>query len=82
MSDASPSRSAPAFVTSCVFGALGALFLLGGLLAGREPLVLVATAFGSLSLVAALVWRGQLIQKWHADRYARSVSPPAPPADA
>ncbi len=82
MSDVPGRRSAPAFVTSCVFGVLGAVVLLAGLLAGREPLVVVATALGSLSLVAALVWRGQLIQKWHADRYARSVPPPAPPTDA
>ena len=80
MPDAPRRRSAPAFVASCVFGALGAVFLLTGLLSGREPLVLVATALGSLSLVAALVWRGQLIQQWHARGDERSVSPPAPPA--
>ena len=67
-------RSAPAFVTSCVFGALGAVLLLTGLFSGREPLVLVATALGSASLVAALVWRGQLIAMWHADRYEQSGS--------
>lgn len=77
--DAPARRSAPAFVTSCVFGTLGAIFLLTGLLAGVEPLVLVATGLGALSLIAALVWRGQLIQQWRADRYGRSVSPPASP---
>ena len=80
MTDVPRRRSAPAFVASCVFGTLGAVLLLTGLLADREPLVLVATALGSLSLVAALVWRGQLIQRWHADRYERSLSPPGPPA--
>ena len=79
MIDVPRSRSAPAFVTSCVFGMLGAVLLVTGLLADREPLVLVATALGSLSLVSALVWRGQLIQRWHADRYERlSPRPPAP----
>ena len=77
MSDAPPRRrSAPAFVTSCIFGTLGAAFHLAGLVSGGETLVLIATAMGALSLVAALVWRGQLIQAWHADRYRRSVSPP------
>ena len=77
--DASRRRSAPAFVTSCVFGTLGAVFLLTGLVSGLEALVLVATALGSLSLVAALVWRGQLIQQWHARGGERSVAPPGPP---
>ncbi|MDP8936300.1 MAG: hypothetical protein M3O23_00905 [Actinomycetota bacterium] len=82
MPDAARRRSAPAFVTSCVFGTLGAVFLLTGLLAGSDLLVIVATALGALSLIAALVWRGQLIQQWRADRYRRSVaSPTSPPAD-
>ena len=69
-------RSAPAFVASCAFGALGAVLLVSGLLSGAESLVVVATALGSLSLVSALVWRGQLISKWRADRYERSGSSP------
>ena len=72
-----PRRAAPAFVASCAFGAVGAVLLLTGLVSGAEALVLVATALGSLSLVSALVWRGQLISKWRADRYGRS-GPTAP----
>ncbi len=79
MPDVSHPRSAPAFVASCVLGMLGGVFLLTGLFSGRVALVLVATALGSLSLVAALVWRGQLIEAWHAERRGRSVSPLAPP---
>lgn len=77
--DARP-RPAPAFVTSCVLGTLGALFLLAGVLAGSDVLVVVATALGALSLAAALVWRGQLIRTWHSDRYRRSVPPPESPS--
>jgi len=73
-------RSAPAFVTSCAFGLLGAIFLLAGVVTGSVALVVVATALGALSLAAALVWRGQLIQQWRAQRDRRSVSPPPPPA--
>ena len=69
-------RSAPAFVASCVFGAFGAVLLLTGLFSGSEALVLVATALGGLSLVSALVWRGQLISTWHADRYQASARRP------
>lgn len=77
MSQAPRRRSAPAFVVSCAFGALGAVLLLTGLLSGSEPLALMGIALATLSLVAALVWRGQLISKWHADRYERS-GPPRP----
>ncbi len=77
MSEAPRRRSAPPVVASCVFGALGAVLLLAGLFSDSEPLVLVATGLGSLSLVSALVWRGQLISKWHADRYrASALRPP------
>ena len=64
-------------MASCGFGALGAVLLLTGLFSGPVALVLIATALGSLSLVSALVWRGQLISKWHADRYqaSRTSSP-------
>ncbi len=61
---------------SCVFGAVGGVLLLVGLLAGSVALVLVATALGALSLGAALVWRGQLIAAWHARRDGPSVAPP------
>ncbi len=59
-----------------MFGVVGAAFLLSGLLSGVVALVLIATALGALSLVAALVWRGQLIQQWRAGRDRRSVLPP------
>lgn len=61
-------RSPPALVTSVVFGAVGAVLLVAGLLAGSEPMVLSAVAAGTVSLVAVLVWREQLIAAWRRDR--------------
>lgn len=58
----------PALVASCVFGAIGALLLVAGVLGGSRILVLGATAAGVASLAAVLVWRSQLIQAWHAAR--------------
>ncbi|HVF13998.1 MAG TPA: hypothetical protein VM942_05320 [Acidimicrobiales bacterium] len=61
-------RRPPALVTSVVLGAIGAVLLVVGLLSGNEPLVLSAVACGTVSLVAVLVWREQLIAAWRRDR--------------
>ncbi len=65
-------RSPPALVTSVVFGAIGTVLLVAGLLAGgSEPLVLSAVAAGTVSLISVLVWREQLIAAWRGDRRQR-----------
>jgi hypothetical protein len=61
-------RSPPALVTSVVFGAMGAVLLVVGLLTNSEPLVLSAVAAGTVSLIAVLVWREQLIAAWRQSR--------------
>lgn len=61
-------RSPPALVTSVVFGVIGTVLLVVGLVSGREPLVLSAVGAGTVSLVAVLVWREQLIAAWRKDR--------------
>jgi hypothetical protein len=58
----------PALVTSCLFGAVGGVALVAGLVTGSDALLGVAFGGGSLSLGAALVWRGQLIEEWHRRR--------------
>jgi hypothetical protein len=58
----------PALVTSCVLGGVGGVALVAGLVTGSDALLGVAFAGGSLSLGAALVWRGQLIEDWHRRR--------------
>ena len=59
-----------------MFGAVGGVLLVVGVLAGSSALTLAATASGALSLAAVLVWRSQLIEAWRA-RGARSTVPPA-----
>lgn len=55
----------PAFVASCAFGAVGAVFLLLGLIIGSTLLLVLSALGGTLSLISALVWRSQLIDAWH-----------------
>ena len=57
----------PALVASCVFGAIGVVLLLAGLVSGAEPVLVASGAAGALSLTAALVWRSQLIDAWRRD---------------
>ena len=61
-------RSPPALVTSVVFGVIGTVLLVVGLVGGSEPLVLSAVGAGTISLVAVLVWREQLIAAWRRER--------------
>jgi hypothetical protein len=61
-------RSPPALVTSIVLGAAGLVLLLGGLLTSAEAVVVAGVGAASVSLVAALVWREQLIKSWRAER--------------
>ena len=67
--DPTPARrSPPALVTSVVFGVIGALLLVVGVVADSEPLVLSAVGAGTVSLIAVLVWREQLIAAWRTRR--------------
>ncbi|MGI8777214.1 MAG: hypothetical protein ACR2LJ_07465 [Acidimicrobiales bacterium] len=65
---ARPSRSSspPALVVSIVFGSVGLALLLIGLVTGSQVIVVCCVAAGTVSLVAALVWREQLIDAWHS----------------
>jgi hypothetical protein len=69
MSDGTPRP--PALVTSCVFGAIGALLLLVGLVTGSEAVLIGSGAAGALSLASALVWRSQLIDAWRREHPRR-----------
>ena len=61
-------RSPPALVTSVLFGVIGALLLVVGMVVDSEPLVLSAVGAGTVSLIAVLVWREQLIASWRSRR--------------
>ncbi len=67
MADPSSHPSTPrALVASVVFGTVGLVLLVVGLVAGSDPVLVSGVAAGAISLVAALVWREQLIEAWHA----------------
>lgn len=59
-----PRRPAPALVASVAFGLIGVLLLLVGALADSNPVLIAGAGAGVLSLIAALVWRSQLIDAW------------------
>ena len=66
MGDVQPSSRPPALLTSLAFGAIGTVLLLVGLATSSIPLVVGASAAGTFSLIAVLVWRSQLIESWRA----------------
>ncbi|MDQ6797596.1 MAG: hypothetical protein M3011_06170 [Actinomycetota bacterium] len=56
----------PALVASVAFGSIGLVLLVIGLATGSQTVVVSGVAAGAISLIAALVWREQLIEAWHA----------------
>ena len=64
MPDTPARRSPAALVVSTLFGTTGLVLLLVGLFTDVTGLVLGGVAAGTVSLVAALVWREQLIKSW------------------
>ncbi|HEX3623513.1 MAG TPA: hypothetical protein VHT97_14460 [Acidimicrobiales bacterium] len=57
----------PALKASAGFGAVAAIILIAGIVSGATPVLAVATALGSASLISALVWRAQLIEAWRKE---------------
>ena len=57
----------PALRSSILFGIIGGIFLLVGLITRSTAVLVVATTAGSASLISALVWRSQLIEAWRAE---------------
>ncbi len=72
-----PRPTSPALVTSVVFGLAGLVLLLLGLFTSAEPVVVGGVAAASVSLVAALVWREQLIRSWREQRGGQDRRRPA-----
>ena len=65
MADETPQkRPAPALVASVAFGLLGLILLLVGAVLDSNPVLISGAGAGVLSLIAALVWRSQLIDAW------------------
>ncbi|MGH3850171.1 MAG: hypothetical protein ACRDRT_10780, partial [Pseudonocardiaceae bacterium] len=60
-----PAASRPAALTvACILGLIGGVLLLAGVAGDERWLLLVGLTAGCGSLVAALVWRSQLIEAW------------------
>ena len=53
---------------SVAFGIVGAVLLIAGFVSGATAVLVAATTAGSLSLIFALVWRGQLIEAWRKEK--------------
>lgn len=64
MAQQTPPHRPPALVASVAFGAIGAVLILVGVLIDEGAPILIGAAVGVASLVAALVWRSQLIEAW------------------
>lgn len=72
-----PPRSGPgrdwrawpaALRASVAFGFVGFVLILAGVLSGATAVLVAGTVAGSLSLISALVWRGQLIEAWRKEK--------------
>lgn len=62
----------PALRASVLFGALGLVLLLAGFATATTPVIVAGTFAGALSLISALVWRGQLIDAWRREHRLKS----------
>lgn len=77
MPDPPQRRSPAALVASTAFGTTGLVLLLVGLVTGVTGLVVGGVAAATISLVAALVWREQLIKAWRRPPEGRRGGPPS-----
>lgn len=73
MPENSADRRPLAFFISVGFGAIGLVLLVLGLATDTEAIYLSGVGAGVLSLIAALVWREELIIAWHARQKKRQA---------
>ena len=57
----------PAFLASVALGVLGLLLILVGLAAGGQVIFELGFVAGAASLIAAMVWRSDLIATWRRE---------------
>ncbi len=64
--DPSPGRppTPAAFTLSCLFGAIGLVVLVAGLVTSSDAVAVAGMVAGALSLAAALYWRSELVRAW------------------
>jgi lipid-A-disaccharide synthase-like uncharacterized protein len=65
--DPTVPSSQPAFWVSCTLGAIGVLLILIGLVVQEDAIFVIGAGAGTISLIAALVWRSELVSTWRRD---------------
>src|SRR4051812_44753229 len=58
----------PGFTVSVSAGAVGVLLILSGALLGADGVLVAGVVAGAISLLAALVWRADLVASWRAGK--------------
>ena len=66
MAEPAPTRSHPGLTISIAAGAIGVLLLLTGMLLGSDGVLISGVVLGAISLLAALVWRADLVASWRS----------------
>ena len=61
VADLPSSRRHPGFTISVIAGAVGVLLILVGALLGADGVLVAGVVAGAVSLLAALVWRADLV---------------------
>ncbi|MBA3267800.1 MAG: hypothetical protein H0T70_06015 [Acidimicrobiia bacterium] len=61
-------RTPPALAVSVLFGVVGVVLVVTGLVADSNSVAVAGVGAGTVSLISALVWREQLIAAWEARR--------------
>jgi hypothetical protein len=56
------------FVASAVFGAVGVVLILLGAVLGSNAVFFAGFGAGVISLIAALMWRAELVAAWRSRR--------------
>jgi lipid-A-disaccharide synthase-like uncharacterized protein len=65
--DPTVPSSQPAFWASCALGAIGVLLILIGLVVQEDVVFVIGAGAGTMSLIAALIWRSELVSTWRRD---------------
>jgi hypothetical protein len=65
--DPTVPSSQPAFWVSCALGAVGVLLIIIGIIVGEDVIFEIGAGAGAISLIAALVWRSELVSTWRRD---------------
>ena len=68
MPDAPPAPRHPGFTVSVIAGAVGVVLLLSGALLDVHGILYAGVIAGAIPLLAALVWRADLVASWRAGK--------------